>query len=168
MIAKRVVCAVLASVASCATQSELRVAPIAIEGAAEVLRAGQAASLITTDDQSVTVRPDQVVDVITTDHRRLARTLAAVVSECALPSADADHLCELHGIEAIVVGARRVPSTAGHTIRQIAIATVGLAAGGALTYCADVCKSPYDGLAIAGGIVEVAGFLAWAWLSSKD
>jgi hypothetical protein len=31
-----------------------------------------------------------------------------------------------------------------------------------------VCKSPYDDLAIAGGVVEVAGFLVWAWLTSKD
>jgi hypothetical protein len=160
--------AVLALAASCATQAELRDAPIAIEGAAETLRSGQAASLITTDDQSVTVRPDQVVDVITIDHRRLTRTLAAVVNECVVPSADADHLCELRGIEAIVLGARRAPSTAGHTIRQIAIATVGIGAAAALTYCADVCASPYDGLAIAVGVLEVAGFIVWAWLSSKD
>ena len=155
----------VALIAGCATRAELRVSPIALAGAADTLRAGRAASLVTTDDQDVTVRPDQRVEVITADHRRIARTVADVVSDC---QADPDHLCELRGVEAIVVGDRDVPSTAGHTLRRVAIITGAIAAGVALTYCADACKSPYDGLAIAGDVVLVGGVLVWAWLSSRD
>ena len=159
---------VFALVAGCATPAELRVAPIAFESAAETLRAGQPATLTTIDERTVTVRPDQLVDVITTDQRRLVRRISDVVGECTPASADPDHLCELHGIDAIAVGHRREPSTTGHTLAKVAIIGAGVAAAVGLTYCADVCKSPDNGFAIAGAVVEVAGFLVWAALSSKD
>jgi hypothetical protein len=156
--------ALVALTAGCATHAQLRLAPIAVAAAAGTLQAGQDATL-DANGQTVTLAPDQRVDVITTDHRRIARTLADVVRDCR---GDADHLCELRGIDVIVVDAPAAPSHAGRVIREIAIITAGLATSGALVYCDDVCRSPYNDLSIAGTVVGIAGFFALAWLTSRD
>ena len=141
-------------VAACGGREELRVAVLPLEQSADRLLAGQPVVLQTVDGLHVTVRPEQIVDIVGLDDHRFSIKLADVIRDCRPHAAEARQLCDLHGIRDVVVGTRRVHdrgigSTGGYLLAGGAIVTTT-----GLAVCMAECGTPYN--YVAAGVVVAA------------
>jgi len=140
-------------------REDIVVAPMALEEASATLHAGQPAGVRSTGGESVTVEPDQTVDVVSVDGNRFRVRVADIVGDCPPAPPEGDRLCQLHGVSRVVVGERRPPSDAKITGGHVLAGAFVLGAGG-LGACAGLCPGPYD--LVAGGILVAAavGFMS--------
>jgi len=127
--------------AGCVTR-ELRASPAALEAARALLRAGQPAKVKTLEDGLVPVTPAQRVVIVDTANKRFDLSIAEIVRDCEDHPEEANRLCELHGVQHVVVGTERKVREAVY-LAPIGFVVVGSMLGAVIGigYCAAECDN---------------------------
>jgi hypothetical protein len=151
---------VLASLAGCVTR-EIRASPAELEAARALFRAQQPASIKTADHGIVQVTPSQRVGVVDTANKRFDIRVDEIMRDCAEHPSEANRLCELHGVQHVVLGTERKTHEAVY-LAPISMVVVGAMLGSVIgvTYCAWECDG-LDQRASQVGVGALAVGLLW-------
>jgi len=145
--------ALAALLGACMTR-ELRATASDLEVARHLLREGKPAPVRTVDNEVVEVRPEQTVELIDVAGRRTSSSLREIIADCKDHEPEEGRLCELRGIDRVVIGHRRETHPNAHRI-PLGVAVLGVVGG--LVYCASECGSPTKEL--SGGGLGAFGLL---------
>lgn len=129
-------------VAGCVTR-EIRASPAELEAARALFRAQQPARVKTQEHGNVQVSPTQRVGIVDTANKRFDIRVDEIMRDCADHPVEANRLCELHGVQHVVLGTERKTHEAVY-LAPISMIVVGAMVGSVIgvTYCAWEC----DGL----------------------
>lgn len=131
----------LAGLAGCVTR-EIRASPAELEAARRLLRDGQPAKVKTQEHGLVEVAPAQRVVIVDTANKKFDLSIAEIVRDCADHPVEDNRLCELHGVQHVVLGTDRTVHE-GVYIVPISVVLVGTVVGSliAVSYCAAECDN---------------------------
>lgn len=129
----------IACLAGCVTR-EIRASPAELEAARKLLREGQPAKVKTAEHGMVEVAPAQRVVIVDTANKQFDLSVAEIVRDCADHPQEENRLCELHGVQHVVLGTDRKVSKEVYLV-PISLLAVGTVVGGliAVSYCAAEC-----------------------------